>query len=459
MAETSKRETYVLFAVVVLACALGSLTQTVMNSMLGGVEADFGVTAAVGQWLTTIYMLMMGITVPAVTYMSQRFSTRGLVVISLVLFIVGGLMAFVAPTFLVLVLARVLQAIAAGITLPLLQAIAMTRFPKSQVGTAMGIAGIAMGFAPNIGPLIGGALVDTLGWRSFYVMLVVFSAVLLVVTYAGVGRGEAPAGGSAVLELVSLLLSTLGFGGVLLGFSNAANMSFSSPLVWVPCIIGIVCLVLFLQRQRRIEHPLISLRIFDYACYRASFVAQNLLYACFMGITLIVPLCVQGLMGMTALEAGIVFVPSTILAIFINPAAGVLMDKVGARPVCVGGCVLLVVGAVAMVFVSADTPLWLLTVMQMVRGMGVSFTIGPLCTWGLKGLPYDITMDGSAFFTAVRQACASIGTALMVLVIEVCGSWAAAGIVGTALAYRLAFGLSALFAIGMFVTVLWKVRD
>ena len=192
MSLSEKGRTYMLFAIVVLACALGSLTQTVMNSMLGGVEADFGVNASVGQWLTTIYMLALGITVPAVTFLSQRLSLRSVVFLALGLFLVGGIVDVLAPTFGVLVFGRVLQAVGAGITLPVLQSIAMTRFPKGQNGTAMGIAGIAMGFAPNIGPLIGGALVDSWGWRSFFWLFIAIVVLLILAAFLLIAREDAP---------------------------------------------------------------------------------------------------------------------------------------------------------------------------------------------------------------------------------------------------------------------------
>lgn len=218
---SEKGHTYAMFAIAVLACALGSLTQTVMNPMLDGVQADFGVDASVSQWLTTIYMLVLGITVPAVTFLAQKMCTRSLMALSLGLFIAGSLVSFVSDCFAVLVAGRVLQAVAAGITLPLVQSIAMTRFPPGQNGTAMGIAGIAMGFAPNIGPLIGGSLVDTWGWRSFFIILVGILVVLVLANMAFVKREDAR-NSSARLETVSFLLSTLGFGGLLLAFSNAA---------------------------------------------------------------------------------------------------------------------------------------------------------------------------------------------------------------------------------------------
>lgn len=453
MSLSERGRTYALFVVVALACALGSLTQTVMNPMLDGVRASFGVDASVSQWLTTVYMLVLGITVPVVTFLSQKLSVRNLVFLTLAFFLVGGVIDFAAPSFGVLIVGRVFQAVAAGITVPLLQSIAMTRFPPGQNATAMGVAGIAMGFAPNIGPLIGGALVDSYGWRSFFLLLIGIVVALVVACALLVEREDVPVR-DASLELPSFALSTLGFGGLLLGFSNAASMSVQSPLVWAPLVVGAVCLVAFVMRQRRVDRPLISMRIFESATFRASFVIQNCLFTSYMGIILIIPLYVQGLLGASALEAGMVFIPSTILAVFVNPLAGILSDKLGARPVIVGASVFLAAGAVSMAFVDSTTPLWLLTVMQTVRSIGVSALIGPLASWGMSGLPHSIMMDGSAFFACVRQACASFGTAIMVLIITMLASAA----VPEALGYQLAFGFSAVFAVCVLIGALWKVR-
>lgn len=175
-------------------------------------------------------------------------------------------------------------------------------------------------------------------------------------------------------------------------------MPLSSEGVWVPALSGACCVAAFLVRQNRISHPLIYLGVFRARQYRAAFVAQNCLFASFMGITLIVPLFVQGICGLSALDAGIVFVPATVIALFLNPLAGLLTDRVGARAVTVTGAVLLVVGAASMMFVDAATPLWLLTAMQAVRALGVSTLVGPLNSWGLSGLLPASTMDGSVFF-------------------------------------------------------------
>lgn len=448
----SKMRTYYMFAIVVLTCAIGSLTQTVMNSMLGEIGADFNTPDTVGQWLTTIFMLCIGITVPLVAHLSRKMSIRQLMLTSLGFFIVGAVIDWFAPNFWILMLGRIPQAVGTGITLPLLQTIAMSRFPREQNGTAMGIAGIAMGFAPNIGPLIGGALADSLGWRSFFIMLTIVLAVLIVLTLVLVEKEEASSH-DARLDVVSFLLSTFGFGGILIAFTNAASMSIGSPLVWAPAIIGAVLIVVFVRRQNSIELPLISMGIFRSKTYVVSFIAQNCLFASFMGITLVIPVFVQTICGLSAFDAGIVFIPPTILAVVLNPVAGMLTDKIGSRPVVMIGSLFLSIGAISMVFVDASTPLWLLTAMQTVRGMGVSILIGPLISWGMKDLPPQLMVDGSAFFTTVRQVCASLGTALMMLLVSM---YALTSM--SAFGFQLAFALSAVFSCCVLLLAVFKVK-
>ncbi len=448
---TSRRQTYAVFAIVSIVCALGMLTQTAMNSMMLGVQATFGTVESVSQWLTTIYMLAIGITVPIVVHLSRKFSLRTLMSISLGFFLVGSIVDIFAPDFIILLIGRVPQAIATGITLPLLNTIAMTRFPPTQHGTAMGIAGIAMGFAPNIGPLIGGALVDTLGWRSFYVIL---TAVLVVIAVAIAlfVKSEATPAHDARLDVLSFLISTIGFGGFLLGFTNAASLGLTDPQVIIELLCGVVFLIWFVIRQNRIAYPLISMAIFKTPDFCTSFIAQNCLFASFMGITLVIPLFVQNVCGLTALDAGIVFIPATVFAIIMNPVSGILSDKIGARKVTIVAGTFLTAGAVSMIFVDASTPLWLLTLMQTIRGIGVSSLIGPLIAWGMAKLPPQLMMDGSAFSTATRQACASFGTAFMMLAIS--AGAALSGVMG----YQLAFAFSAvLSAVVLFIGIA-KVR-
>ena len=447
---------YALFAIVVLASASGNLSQTAVNAMLGDIMLQFGLTVDLGQWLTTSYMLVLGITVPVATFLSRRFSVRQHVFIALAFFLVGAVLDLLAPNFGVLLAGRVFQAISTGMLMPLMQTIAMTRFPRGRQATAMGVAGIAMGFAPNIGPTIGGAMSFSLGWRSFFVLLVVIMLALAAAAAVAIKPSGAP-DKSARLDVVSLAQSTLGFGGLLLAFSNASSFSFESPFIWAPLVLGALFLVLFVRRQKRVDDPLINMGIFKSGQYTVGFAVLCLLHASFMGVTLVIPLYVEGLCGGTALDAGIVLLPGTLAALFLNPLAGVLTDRFGIRPVTVASGALLAVGSVLMVFLDEETPLAVTTFCQAVRAFGVSGLMGPLISWSLAGLPGRIVTDGSSFSIAGRQACASLGTSAMVLLIALAGTSAAA-VANPALPYQLAFAFSAVFAVATFVFIVAKVR-
>lgn len=451
-AKQDRAHIIILVSIVILGSCLGNLSQTALNAMFSGMAADFGVDVAMGQWVTTLYMLVVGVTVPSVTYLMRRFPLKGLVLASLGLLLVGAIIDALAQSFAMLIAGRVLQAVSAGITMPMMISIVMTSFPRDKQATVMGIAGIAMGFAPNIGPTIGGWMIGFAGWRSFFVALSACSLLLLLLGALLIARAS---GGdsSAKLDVASLALSAVGFGGLLLGFSNASSFSLESLFIWVPVVLGALCLVLYLRRQKRIEHPLTNMGIFDSWRYRASFWAANALFACYMGITLILPLFIENLWGGTALQAGLALLPGTVAAFVINPLAGVLVDKIGARPVVLTASVFLAVGSVSMAFIDASTPFWAIIVLQGIRATGVSGLIGPLTSWGMSDLPHQIMTDGSSFGTAVRQACASLGTALMVFAVTAC-----AGIGAVELGYHVAFAVSGVFGAAVLVLSFAKVR-
>lgn len=446
------KQTVTLIVIVIFGSCLGNLSQTALNSMFSGMVVDFGIEASLGQWVTTLYMLVLGITVPAVTYLMRRFELKNLVLGALCLLLLGSAIDALAPNFPVLIVGRVLQAISAGIAMPMMITIVMTRFPPNRQATVMGIAGIAMGFAPNIGPTIGGWMVEWTSWRSFFIAMCVGAAILIVAAALLVkksGQGNT----DAKLDAPSLLFSAVGFGGLLTGFTNASNYELQSPLVWAPVLVGALFLALYLRRQRKTPNPLTNLAIFDSWRFRASFWAGNTLFACYMGITLILPLFIEGLWGGTTLQAGMALLPGTVAAFFVNPIAGYLVDRIGARPVIVTAACSLAIGSVSMAFIDVSTPFWLIIVMQSFRAIGVSGLIGPLTSWGMADLPKEIMGDGSSFSTALRQACAAMGTALMMFLVTM-GADAGAPLVG----YQAAFALSGMFGVATLVIAVLRAR-
>lgn len=439
--------------IIILGSAFGNLSQTAMNAMFGGIAADFKVDMALGQWVTTLYMLVLGITVPVVTFLMRRFSLKGLILFSLGLFLVGCIIDIFTLSFIVLLIGRALQAISAGILMPMMMSVIMTSFPPDKRATVMGIAGIALGFAPNIGPTVGGYLITASGWRSLFVIMAIIMAVLILFACVSIKPGPRIKR-HASLDVLSLVLSAIGFGFLLLGFSNASDTGSTLVTIWVPLAIGAVALLLFIRRQKRIDDPLINMDIFRSKKFVVGFWASNFLYTSFMGITLIVPLFIENVWGGSALEAGLALLPGTIAALFINPLAGYLTDKLHARPVVLffGAC--LAVGSIAMAFIDATTAFWVILLLQGIRACGVSGLISPLTSWSMEDLPGELMTDASSFSTAVRQAVASMGTALMVLLVTLGAQFLGSATLG----FQLALGFSGLFALLLFITVLARVR-
>lgn len=447
---------YGTFAIIVLVLALSNMSQTACNSMLVVLGDDLGISEDTGQWLTTAYMLVIGITVPAVAFLSKRYSNRTLLLWACVLFLCGCALDAFARGFAALLCGRILQALCAGITMPLVQGYASLRFPAHLRATGMGVAGIALGFAPNVGPVLGGLFASYGSWRVFFAATAVLSLLLVVATLLVAPREQVD--GALALDVPSLALSTLGFGGMLLGISNASSTGLSSPLLWVPLVVGAVFVALFFWRQRRAESPLINLGIFKSRRFAGILAVQSCMMASYLGITLILPLYVQNLWGGTAMDAGMMYVPATVLALVLNPLAGVLADKLGARPVTLAGGALLAVGALGMAPMDAQTPMLWCLVFQTLRCAGISCLMGPTNAYALAELG-PITMDGSSFLALLRQACAALGTAVMVLLIAQLGVLAAAGAVAPALPYQAAFGFSAVFAVAAFALIAVFVRE
>lgn len=451
--KTEKQQVYALYSVLVLAAAFGNMSQTALNAMMPDVISEFGVTMGVGQWLTTIYMLVFGITVPMVSFLVKRLSTKNLMYIAASFSVAGLIIAIFSVSFEMLFIGRICQAISTGLVMPLTQTMAMVRFPPEKRATAMGVAGIAMGVAPSAGPTLGGLMDTAFGWRSFFILLLGITVLLLIVTIFFVSSGK-PFDKNAKFDSISYVLSTLGFGGLLLGFSNASSHELWSYFVLLPITLGILCLVVFVWRQNRVDEPLINMDIFKSQRYRVSFYVLSILFMAHLGIMLILSLFVQDISGGTSLDAGLVLLPGIAGAVIISPLSGYLTDKVGVRKVTIVSGAVFLCGSILMALVDETTPMYVTAIYQTIRSLGISGLIGPLTTWGLSQLSRSMVTDGSTFALATRQTIASLGTSVMVFIMTIGTSLSDVPVLG----YQHAFAFSAVLTAIGFILILIRVR-
>ncbi len=452
-ATATRKGTVALFAILVLTAATGNLSQTALNTMLSNVVIDFGIGVDLGQWLTTIYMLSLGISVPLTGFLWKKISSRTYTILVLCLLLTGSIIDFITPWFWLMIVGRVMQATSAGFSMAVMQNVAMTGFASNKTATAMGIAGIAMGFAPNIGPTIGSIFVETIGWRWFFIVLAIVPVALMVATFAKVEKSSSPQG-NIKLDLTSFVICAIGFGGILIGCSEASTSGIKSLMVWLPVALGVVFLVLFAKRQHKIQNPLIDLSIFEDSKFKAGFWMNNLLFGSFIGITLVMPLYIEGALGGTPADAGTALLPGAIAALIFNPLSGIVGDKIGKTKVMKIAVTILVIGSLLALTFNENSPIWYIALCQGVRGTGVSSSIGCTLAWLLEDLPREKVADGTSFSLVARQASASICTAVMVFIITYLTNIYA----GSMIAYTCAFGFSALLAIAMMILVFFRTK-
>ena len=444
---------YGVLALLVLGTVFGGLLQNATSTVLPAIMAETGVTVGMGQWLVTMFQLCLGVVIPLVAFLVRRFDVRALYISSMLCFTVGTFLVAAAPGFELIFVGRMLEGISAGIMFPLIQVVVFQNYPRDRGGTIMGIAGLAFGFAPNIGPTIAGAMADVWGWRSMFWAVAMGSALVMAVMIAVLPRGMAD-GEERVLDWPSVGLSTVGFGGVLMGFTNATDAGPLSFACLVPLVLGSVAVAVFLWRQRRIPNPLWDLDAFRDRDFTVGTIMICLLFSAFIGVTLVLPLGMQQVQGFSAFEAGLALLPGTVAALVMNPLSGILMDRIGVRPVICVGSVLLVAGTIPMIQLGEMQDLAFIMFLQGVRTFGISSLIQPISTWSVRSLPHPLIPDGTSISNTLRQVAAALGTSLMVMMMAV---GAEAGGVSS-LGVGIAVGFSALCSAALLVLSFAYVR-
>ncbi|MEF9953518.1 MAG: DHA2 family efflux MFS transporter permease subunit, partial [Clostridium sp.] len=327
--------------IMMLGTFVGSLGATLISPALPTIMKDFNISAASAQWLTTVYMLVVGVMIPSTAYLINRFTTRKLFIGAISVFAVGSGLALLDHSFELLLIARILQAIGAGIVLPLLQVTVLRIFPPEKRGLAMSIVGITIGVAPAIGPTISGYLVDIYGWKSLFIItlgIAILDILLAAFFLKNIGETK-----KIKLDVLSLVMSIIGFGAVLIGFSNIGRYGIMEYHVILPLIVGVVVLWIFFRRQCKIQEPLLNITPFKSRRFTISTILVSIVYGSMMSATIIIPMYVQEVRGYSALISGLLILPGAIIMLLFNPVAGKILDKFGGRKLFIVGMILLLI--------------------------------------------------------------------------------------------------------------------
>lgn len=409
-----EKKTKLIIGVMLAGAFIAVLNQMVLSPALPSIMEELHITAVEGQWLTTAFMLVNGIMIPVTAYLINRFTTRQLFLSSMILFTAGTVLAGFSKTFLLLLAARILQAMAAGVLMPMIQTVILLLFPKEKRGSAMGAVGIVIAFAPAIGPTVSGWFVDVWGWNSIFLVIAPFSMLVVILGFAllkNVGETKV-----LKLDFRSVAYSTLGFGGLLYGCSAAGSYGWTHALTWGPLAVGIVFLIVFVRRQGKIDTPLLELSILKNKTFRYSTIIAMIVNAALIAGGIITPIYLQNILNFSALQSGLIMLPGAIIMGIMSPITGNLFDRFGPRGIALAGLGIMTVFSAVFVFIGEDWTFGVLCAIYTIRMFGMSMVNMPLTTWGLNALENQMIAHGSAINNTARQAAGSIGTAILITI-------------------------------------------
>ena len=429
---------FVSIAILTFITFVGNFTQLQLSAALPTIVSDFGISVTTGQWLTSVFQLVMGVMVPLTAYLTRRFSTRQIVIASMAVFTLGSVFAWLGSSFVLVLIGRLLEAVGTGVMWPVLQITVFSIYPLSRRGMAMGTVGMAMSVAPAIGPTLGGVQTDLNGWRSIFLTLTVIGVISLFLAIFGL-RNFGTRDASAKADFFSVGLSIFGFGGLMFGFTNIESYPFTHPMVWLAMLIGLVGIVWFVLRQihgaRRQaadpskQPPLLNLSVLKNKSFTVGTVTAALSFFAFSSIMVIMPLYIQDCRGYSATISGLVMLPGAFGQCIAQFFGGKALDRFGARPVALIGSITLLFGTIMMSLISMTSWIWWVSIWQFVRQIGMGFVLMPITTWSLNCLEPEEVSAGSAVTNTVRQIAGAIGAPVLVILMETFTAlrWAAIG--------------------------------
>ena len=443
----------IVLSVLVSTAFVMMLNETTLAVALPSIMADYAISAATAQWLLTGFMLTMAVVLPATGWLLERFTTRAVFVFATAAFLVGTVMAALAPSFALLLVARVAQAIGTAVIMPLLMTVTMTLVPALRRGSVMGLIAVVMAVGPALGPTVAGLVLSVTTWHGiFWVMtpLVALAGVAGAVRLTTVGEPRA-----TPLDLLLVVLSVLAFGGLVYGLSSIGVITGGGPAGRAGLIVlavGVVGLVLFVWRQLdrgRKDRALLDLRPLATRNFTVSLLVLMGLFAAMLGVLNTLPLYLQGSLLVTALVAGLVLLPGGLLEGALSPFVGRIYDRRGPRPLIVPGMVLVAGSLCGLATVDENTAVEPVIALHIVFSIGLALLFTPLMTTALGSLPKHLYSHGSAILNTLQQLAGAAGTAVMITVYS--GVAAAAQADGAPEPVALADGANSAFLASAFV--------
>ncbi|HCW8449782.1 TPA: DHA2 family efflux MFS transporter permease subunit [Staphylococcus aureus] len=403
-----------ILAALLFGMFIAILNQTLLNVALPKINTEFNISASTGQWLMTGFMLVNGILIPITTYLFNKYSYRKLFLVALVLFTIGSLICAISMNFPIMMVGRVLQAIGAGVLMPLGSIVIITIYPPEKRGAAMGTMGIAMILAPAIGPTLSGYIVQNYHWNVMFYGMFIIGIIAILVGFVWFKLYQYTTNPKA--DIPGIIFSTIGFGALLYGFSEAGNKGWGSVEIETMFAIGIIFIILFVIRELRMKSPMLNLEVLKFPTFTLTTIINMVVMLSLYGGMILLPIYLQNLRGFSALDSGLLLLPGSLIMGLLGPFAGKLLDTIGLKPLAIFGIAVMTYATWELTKLNMDTPYMTIMGIYVLRSFGMAFIMMPMVTAAINALPGRLASHGNAFLNTMRQLAGSIGTAILVTV-------------------------------------------
>ncbi|WP_052543004.1 MFS transporter [Lactobacillus sp. OTU4228] len=418
MVKSSDKIPAKVFAAIVatgLMSFCGVIVETSMNIAFPTLMREFGVSTNVVSWMTSIYLLAISIIVPISAILKSSYETKNLFLTANVLFLLGLIVDAIAPSFVFLLLGRVIQGIATGIALPLMFNIILEQVPKSKIGTMMGVGNLITGAAPALGPTFGGIVINSLGWRWVFYLLIPFIIISLLLGLWGIQQKSELV--KQKIDVPGFLLIAIFFSGAIYGFSNLSSGNILE--IVLPLIFVVIAAILLVKRTKSLEHPLLKLDLLKNKYFAATVLGFFLIQMISLGNAFLLPNYIQLTNNSTAMTAGLLVLPAGAVGAIMGPIGGNLLDKHGARNVTLAGVYLMISElAIFAIFSRNMSNIFIMLVYILYMG-GMGMILGNVMTYALSRIDKKWVTQGNAILSTVQQFAGAVGTSVTSAIVAV----------------------------------------
>lgn len=401
--------------VVTLVIFMANLNTSVVNLATSQMMKTFGVSLDQIQWVISSFTLTMGVTIPSTGYISERFGFKKVFTLAVILFTTGSFLCGISWNIMSVIAARVVQGLGGAFIISLGMTILMTTFEKSQIGMVVGIIGVCAMAAPALGPTLGGYIIENFNWRFVFFINIpigIVSTVLAIIILRETERKL-----SKQFDVIGFLTSAVGMVCILYVLGKG-DVDWSDMKNIMIMITGCYCLIMFIVNELLIPEPMLNLRLLKNYTFCMSNIIINVAQLVLFGGVFLMPVFLQQIKGLSALQTGLVLFPEAIATAAAMMLFGKLGNKLDTRIFAVSALILIVINSYSMSHITLDTPNATITLLLMIRGFGVGFLIAPVQTIGLSGISKLDMPNASALINTVKQVGASVGITVITSIMQ-----------------------------------------